>query len=270
MPPPSHIAWLQDTGQRVATACGRQVEIWELRPQGDEAEILSAWARQFRANYCNDVDLPVMAQGTGLTHSEYCRTILFPDAKAAPGPSVRAGDFAEMLVADYIEYVLGYWCPRELRYQGKFGRNDSTKGCDVVGFKFDGGNHANDEMFIYESKAGLAASKENRLQIAVQDSMKDRLREAMTLNALKRRLYDQGKADGVAKIERFQNEVARPFRRVNGAAAVLDDDVFKATNIAEVTADGHYNAARLRLLVIHGPSLMKLTHALYERAADEA
>ena len=37
--------------------------------------------------------------------------------KDAPGPSIRASDFAaEIIVADYIEYKLGYWCPRQPRY----------------------------------------------------------------------------------------------------------------------------------------------------------
>ena len=77
-----------------------------------------------------------MVEGTGLTKAEYLRQTLLPDRTQVPGPSLRSGDFGEILVADYIEYSLGYWCPRELRYQDRWNRNDSTKGCDVIGFKF--------------------------------------------------------------------------------------------------------------------------------------
>src|SRR3546814_8878008 len=42
---------------------------------------------------------------------------------AAPGPSTRAGDFGEILVADFIEYVLGYWCPRQGRFEDRENRN---------------------------------------------------------------------------------------------------------------------------------------------------
>ena len=74
-----------------------------------------------------------------------------------PGPSSRSGDFGEILIADYIEFVLGYWCPRELRYQDRWNRNDSTKGCDVIGFKFvaDGVEDPGDELFIFELKSGM-------------------------------------------------------------------------------------------------------------------
>jgi hypothetical protein len=197
---------------------------------------------------------------------------VFPDAKETPGPSLRSGDFGEILVADYIEFILGYWCPRELRYQDRWSRNDSTKGCDVIGFKFasDQPSHQDDELFIFESKSGMSKTAANRLQNAIDDSVKDRLREGMTLNALKRRMLIKGDIQQADRVKRFQNEAARPFRRINGAAAILDDAVFAETNLTTADAAAHPNADQLRLIVIRGPSLMKLVHALYERAADEA
>lgn len=42
------------------------------------------------------------------------------------------------------------------------------------------------------------------------------------------------------------------------------------TNLEATDTTGHPNADNLRLLVIRGPSLMTLVHALYERAASEA
>lgn len=212
-----------------------------------------------------------MVDGTGLDNATYLRTIKFPDQAAAPGPSLRAGDFAEILVADYIEFVLGYWCPRALRYQDRWNRNDSTKGCDVIGFRFAGAQPGpQDELFIFESKAGMTQTATNRLQVAIDDSAKDKLREAMTLNALKQRMRVRGELDQAEKVKRFQNQVARPFRRVNGAAAVLDDAVLAGTDIGACNTAGHPNANNLRLIVIAGPLLMDFVHALYERAADEA
>jgi hypothetical protein len=268
---PPHIAWLHDTGERRQTACGREIEIWELNPEEDE-EVLSAWAAHFRQHYCNDEDLPALAQGTGKSHAEFLTTILFPDAHQVPGPSLRSGDFGEILVADFIEYILGYWSPRVLRYQDRWNRNDSTKGCDVIGFKFaqEHEYHPTDELFVFESKSGLAAAQGNRLQDAVQDSVKDHLREAMTLNAMKQRMLVRGEEEQIARVQRFQNEAERPFKRINGAAAILDINVYNNTNLEDTDATGHRNAANLRLLVIRGPSLMQLVHALYERASNEA
>ena len=42
------------------------------------------------------------------------------------------------------------------------------------------------------------------------------------------------------------------------------------TELTSADASAHHNAANIRLIVIKGPSLMTLIHALYERAADEA
>ena len=119
----------------------------------------------------------------------------FPDDKDPPGPSIRSGDFAEILVAGYIEYKLGYWCPRQLRHEQKWNRNESTKGRDVLGFQFikETGFDPNDELFVFESKASISGNRPlNRLQDAVTDSGKDVLREATTLNALKQRFYERG------------------------------------------------------------------------------
>jgi hypothetical protein len=268
---PQHISWLHDTSDRLTTACGREIEIWTLDHKED-AEVLSAWAKHFRQHYISDEDLPAMVDGLGISRAEYLRTILFPDASQVPGPSLRSGDFGEILVADYIEYLLGYWCPRSLRYQDRWNRNDSTKGCDIIGFKFasDEPHHREDELFIFESKSGMTRTNTNRLQDAITDSIKDHLREAMTLNAMKQRMLVRGEQEKAEKVKRFQNEAARPFKRINGAAAILDNDVFVETDLTAADTTGHPNIEQLRLIVIRGPSLMKLVHALYERAAVEA
>lgn len=268
---PEHLDWLVDTGDRITTACGSEIQVWELHPQANEV-VLSAWAAHFRHHYISDADLPFMVEGTGLTNAEYLRQILLPDRTQTPGPSLRSGDFGEILVADYIEHVLGYWCPREMRYQQRWNRNDSTKGCDVIGFKFilDGQVSPGDELFIYETKSGMTVTANNRLQDAIDDSDKDRLREAMSLNAIKQKFVTRGALPDAYRVQRFQNMADRPFRRINGAAAILDHEVFAQADMTIADASAHYNAANIRLIVIKGPSMMTLIHALYERAADEA
>jgi Cap4 SAVED domain len=271
VPKPEHLDWLVDTGERQTTACGRQIQIWGLNPQENEA-VLSAWAAHFRRHYISDEDIPIMVDGTGLTNAEYLRQTLLPDRTQTPGPSLRSGDFGEILVADYIEYVLDYWCPRELRYQERWNRNDSTKGCDVIGFKFVAGGEASpdDELFIFETKSGMSATASNRLQDAITDSDKDKLREAMSLNAIKQKFVRRGEMEDADRVKRFQDMADRPFRRINGAAAILDDVVFAQTDLTAADASAHHNAANIRLIVIKGPAMMTLIHALYERAADEA
>lgn len=272
MAAPAHLDWLVNTGNTITTDDGHIVELWELKHAGDVA-VLSAWAKHFREHYCDDAMLLDLANGTGLTNSEFLRQMKFPDAAGVPGPSVRSGDFAEIIVADYIEYKLGYWCPRQLRYDFKWNRNESTKGCDVIGFKFvqDGVVSPLDELFVFEAKAQLAAgTPQNRLQVAIDDSNKDKLREAMTLNALKQRFLERGERAPAAKVERFQNETDKPFKRISGAAAVHEVSTFDPKLAAAVTTKTHFNAPNLKLIVVTGQAMMQLVHALYQRAADEA
>jgi hypothetical protein len=272
MPTPAHLDWLIDTGERLTTADGVEIEVWELQ-HGDDPAVLSAWAKHFREHYCDDDMLALLVPGTGKTNAQYLTDMKFPDASDAPGPSIRSGDFAEILVADYIEYKLGYWCPRQLRYDHKWNRNESTKGCDVMGFQFvnEGGVDPNDELFVFESKASVSGNNPiNRLQDAVTDSGKDVLREATTLNALKQRFYERGETAPALKVQRFQNMTDSPFKRISGAAAVLNSPLYDAALIAQTTTAGHFNAGNLKLIVIRGETLMTLVHALYKRAANEA
>jgi hypothetical protein len=272
MAAPPHLAWLVNTGKTLKTADGHTVELWELK-HGNDPAVLSAWAEHFREHYCDDKLLQQLVNGTGLTNREFLIQRKFPDANNAPGPSIRAGDFAEIIVADYIEYILGYWCPRKLRYDYKFNRNESTKGCDVIGFKFitDDTEHPKDELFVFEAKAALSGAKPvQRLQNAIDDSNKDKLREALTLNALKQRFLERGEKAPATKVERFQNETDKPFIRISGAAAIHDDKTFDGALIGGTTAKSHFNVANLKLIVVTGSMLMTLVHALYERAADEA
>jgi hypothetical protein len=208
MPTPAHLDWLTDTGERLTTADGVEIEVWELQ-HGDDPAILSAWAKHFREHYCDDDMLGILVPGMGKTNAEYLTEMKFPDASNAPGPSIRSGDFAEILVADYIEYKLGYWCPRQLRYDQKWNR-------DVLGFQFvnDDGVDPNDGLFVFESKASMSGNNSsNRLQDAVTDSGKDVLREATTLNALKQRFHERGETAPALKAQRFQNMADRPFKR---------------------------------------------------------
>jgi hypothetical protein len=92
MAAPDHVAWLEDTGEVIETADGREAEIWALQ-HADDPAILSAWATHYRQHYCRDEDLPDLVADTGLSNADFLANIKFPDPVAAPGPSTRAGDF---------------------------------------------------------------------------------------------------------------------------------------------------------------------------------
>jgi hypothetical protein len=61
----------------------------------------------FRQHYCEDALLDKQRQGPGLSRAQFLEQMKFPHATDAPGPSIRSGDFAEILIADYVEFKLG-------------------------------------------------------------------------------------------------------------------------------------------------------------------
>jgi hypothetical protein len=128
-----------------------------------------------------------------------------------------------------------------------------------------------DTLLAFEVKAQLTgATCTARLQVAVDHSSKDYIRQATTLNATKRRLYRAGeKARGLV-VERFQNPIDHPYLYRSGAAAMLSDSAYDATSIQTTITANHKNSVNLQLIVIRGSDLMSLVHLLYEKAANEA
>jgi hypothetical protein len=207
-----------------------------------------------------------------LSRAEYLKTIKFPDESSAPGPSIRAGDFGEVLIADYLEFALGYWLPRT-HYDHKMVRNESTKGTDIIGFKIvgPGRDDPKDALALFETKAQFTGTTPNgRLQAAVDASAKDEIRKAESLNAIKQRFLDHGCFAEVQTVERFQNPVDRPYSEEYGAAALLSSSLFDLKDVGSTTTATHPHSGKLTLIIIHGSDLMPLVHELYRRAADEA
>lgn len=267
---PTYLRHLKPVDE-LTLATGERCEVWELEVPQDDA-CLSEWATRFRQCYCPDGQLDLLREGTDKTRAQYLLELVFPDQTKAPGPGVRSGDFAELLIADFVEFLLGYWVPRD-KYAEKGSRNESVKGVDIVGFKWrdEDQHHPADEMLTFEVKAQLRGNKyEERLQVAVDDSAKDYLRAAETLAAMKRRFLIKGDQSAIKVVQRFQNAADRPYLLLSGAAAVLSDDAFDAAGLSTTSTAKHNNARGLRLVVVKGEGLMDLAHALYQRAADEA
>jgi hypothetical protein len=263
-----HLEWLTETGESIVTSCGKNVPVYEFRYDAANNEVMSNWARHFRNHYCLDTDLPHL-KSPEQTNSEYLH-LKFPD-RAGAGPSIRAGDFSEILVADYLHFLREYYVPRT-RYDRKIIGNESSKGSDVIGFKtMLGESNRNDELVVYEVKARLSENKvKNVLQDAIDHSSKDQTRLADSLNAIKQRLYDKNDIAGVEVVARFQRNVDAPYKTRFGAAAVITETSYCPESLAESSSDDHVSQDELEMIVIKGQQLMPLVHDLYERAANEA
>lgn len=264
-----HLAWLEQT-DTYTSACGLPIPAFTLNHAAMNESVMSAWAKHFRNHYCRDDQLESL-KNPRLSNSEYLITEKFPHETTAPGPSVRAGDFAEILVADYLQYIKNYYIPRT-RYDRKGSANESSKGSDILAFKKARGVISeNDELLVYEIKAKASEnSKTNVLQDAIDHSIKDEIRVAESLSTMKQRLHDRNDSEGVDLINRFQREPDLPCIRRYGAGAVCTSSSIHADIVSCSTSANHPHADKLELIVISGSQLMSLIHALYRRAADEA
>ncbi|MCX5644033.1 MAG: SAVED domain-containing protein [Phycisphaerae bacterium] len=276
-----HIKWLVDTGERVKTADGKEVEIWEFQHQNDD-RVLSAWAKHLRNHYCRDTEIDFFRGNR--SRQDYLNEIKFPCKISELGPGIRAGDFGEILVADYLQWLLGFSVPR-VRWGSKVIRDESAKGSDVIGFQFykEGGASEKDVLVVFEVKTKFSRGpRKNRLQDAINDSAKDHLRIDESLNFIKQKLFERNEVEQAQLVERFQSPVDSPYQESFGAAAIISDEYFDAGDIAETDCrkvpksakskefKPHPNRDGLVLVVIKGPDMMALVHELYRRAADEA
>jgi hypothetical protein len=148
-----------------------------------------------------------------------------------------------------------------------------VKGCDILGFKMANLAKAssNDELALFEAKAQLTGgTPSKRLQHAIDDSAKDELRKAESLNAIKQRMLSEGNSGRIAIVERFQNLADNPYVQRFGAVAIFSNSVYCEKTIGKSNIVHHPHKDKLMLVVIRKVELMRLVHELYRRAADEA
>jgi hypothetical protein len=265
----THLKWLIDSGEQIRLPCGKRVPVFTFNPITTDAAIMSEWATHFRNHYCSDDEIDLL-KSPEISRSQYLLEQKFPD-KVAPGPSTKSGDFTEILIADYLQFIQDYYVPRT-RYDRKTIGNESTKGSDVLAFKgFVDDPKPSDELLIYEVKAMLSEGKPvTRLQDAIEHSAKDEVRISESLNAAKQRLFDRRDFERVRFITRFQESIAKPYKTNFGAAAIVTSTRYCAETLAIADTSIHPHQDNLQLIVIHGHQLMDLTNKLYEKAANEA
>ncbi|QZA96495.1 DUF1837 domain-containing protein [Pseudomonas mandelii] len=268
--PLSYLSWIKDTGAALTTKDGAPVKVFELLHTDDNA-ILSEWAKHFRNQYCNDTDIDFLREATGKSRTEYLDELKFPTKKGGFGPGTRSGDFAEILVSDYLEYISKYWVPRT-RYDRKTIRNESTKGSDVLAFKIISNSDSPDDcLAMYEVKAQLSGRKAKaKLQEAINHSGKDNLRKAESLNAIRQRFYEVRNIQDANKIGRFQNPADRPYKDQYGAVALYENKIYDPLEASVSDTTAHPNKNTLSLIIIKSEGFMTLVNSLYKRAADEA
>ena len=250
----------------VTTNQGERVQIFHLMPK-DEEEALIEWARNLRRNYVDDQVMEEMASSLGVGHEEYLKTYKFPDPLDKWGKNVMIGDFSEILIADYLQYVLDYVVPRT-RYNSKINRNRSTQGSDLIAYNVANSDEWNpkDELLVFEVKAQSTEAKaQERLQEAVIHSSKDITRLAESLVASAEILTRVRKHDQAKVVQRFLNGTDRPYITRYAAAAVHSTFSFSRDLIQQLDTSQHPREG-VQLIVVHCDRLKDFINSMYERA----
>ena len=265
---PAHVAWFKNTKTSAQTADGFFAEIWEFQHTNDE-RVLKEWASHFRNHYCLDNQIDQMRGPK--SRLDYLVDLKFPTKTGGLGPATRAGDFGEILIADFLSWILGYWVPR-VRWESKIIQNESPKGSDVIGFHLEkeGEFSIDDKLLVFESKTKFSNSATNVVQSAINDSAKDHIRLAESLNFIKQKLLWRGESEKCSIIERFQSPVDQPYGSNFGAAAIVSTDCFNQDDILIADTSSHPHGKQLKIVVVRGAEMMPLVHKLYEIAANEA
>ena len=257
----------------IPISSGEEIQIYKLNSELLDDNSLNNWALGLRDNYVEEILLESLVQGTGLTQKEFLEKNIFPNHQNNLGASTMSGEFGEILVYDYINFVLKHYITRT-RYLEKVNPDMPVSGSDVIGYKVKSINKPSksDHLIVAEVKTRSSKvgnknrSCEKTVKDAIEHSIKDRVRIGESLNAEKRRLLNRSRNDEAKIVERFQNKTDNPFTLDFFAVAVLDNELYSDQVVLDVVNTQHENIKSTNILIIHSKELKLFLRDLYRRA----
>lgn len=259
--------------QSMTDSRGNEIQVYKLDNGLLDDSILSDWASGLRDYYVEECLLESLVKGTGLTKKEFLEKNIFPNPLDKLGASTMSGEFGEILVYDYINFVLNYYITRT-RYLEKVNPNMPVSGSDVIGYQVKNIDNPSrtDHLIVAEVKTRSSKSKnknsscEETVENAIKDSIKDRVRIGESLNAEKRRLINRSRIEEARIVERFQNKTDNPFILDFFAVAVLDNELYSDQVVLDVVNRQHENIKSMNVLIILSKELKLFLRDLYRRA----
>jgi hypothetical protein len=257
----------------IPCSSGNKIQVYKLNNDLLDDNSLNNWASGLRDNYVEEILLESLVKGTGLTQKEFLEKNIFPNHQNKLGASTMSGEFGEILVYDYINFVLKYYVTRT-RYFEKVNPNMSVSGSDVIGYqvKHIDNPSKTDHLIVAEVKtrSSIYGNKNSLCKKTVKDaiehSVKDRVRIGESLNAEKRRLLNRSRIEEAKIVERFQNKTDNPFSLDFFAVAVLDNELYSDQVVLNVVNSQHENIKSTNVLIIYSKELKLFLRDLYRRA----
>lgn len=259
--------------KELTSSDGNKVKVYKLNSKILDDKCLNKWASGLRNNYVEEQLLDLLIAGTGLTKREFLEKNIFPNPKISQGAATMSGEFGELLVYDFINFVLEHFVSRT-KYLEKINPNMPLPGTDVIGYKVNDmiNPSGQDQLLVAEvktrsNKVGKKMSlTDNPLKSAILDSEKDRVRIGESLNAEKRRLLNRRRFEEAKIVERFQNKTDHPFILKFFAVTVLDTALYSEQFVLNVINDLGREIEDKNVLVIHSIELKLFLRDLYRRA----
>ncbi len=265
MDKPKYINWIIEE-KGVVIKDNFLIECYKIDYSYDDS-VLDDWALHIRRHYVQDKTLVNDARVNGMSVQDYLRQYVIPQKEEKLGATVRSGDIAEIIVADLLEFIMGYSVPR-YKQMNRSGKNNSEHGTDVIAYKFQKNDKTpsrNDELIAAEVKAELTDKTYKPIENAIEHSKKDSVRLARTINYCRIRLQELGFELESEEITRFLFKPERDFQIKYIAAGMSSCENIEHEIQLSMPAEDLCIGIDRQVYFIHGKELMKLTHDIYER-----
>lgn len=238
---------------------------------------LNEWATHIRKHYICDSDLTELSNERNMLPSKYLQDLVVPRIDRIPdyrntnklGRSVITGEFAEIVLYDLFEYVLGYKALRG-RHWDKPTPEAGITGSDVIVAKIHDGypNNPEDQLLIIESKANHSKNAFHVLKSAKKDSDKDSLRTAFSIDYLRKKYNDKGQIDLKKVIDRFMDKANKPYKDLYIAAGMMSHGDISDNKIPGIRGEDIQIKTADEIFLLHGDDLKSLAYELYKRIKE--
>lgn len=265
---PDYLPWLLKE-ENITTIDNKKVTCYKLEFKGDD-DILNQWALHIRRHYISDEDLTDACEITGKCKADYLKEQMIPQKNEELGPTVIAGDIAEIIILDVFEFEFQYKVPR-VKMENRSGKNNSEHGTDVIAFNINMTEltSQDSEIIISEVKANLSQSNFDVLNTAMNDFKKneiDHQRYAHTLEYLRKKCKGNNELELEKIIARFEQKTKFPYKTVLAPAGISSVENVDSNGIVPISNDKFQMKGNDKLIYVHGRALMLLAYDLYRRA----
>lgn len=262
---PKYINWIvKEDG--IVFEDGLPLECYLIDYVKDE-NVYDEWALHLRRHYEDDDSLAKSLIDTEMEIGEYLRTYVIPQKEDAFGPTSRANDITEILISDLFEFILNYTVLRG-KQENRSGKSQSEHGTDILALKIKNKEKpsSDDELCAIEVKAGLSSKNFTPIIDAKIDSDKyDSLRYSHTLNYFRKIYRDKSMGDLAEIVTRFQKKSEDSYKKTYVGVGVVSRKEIDGKVVAGVKGVDLKLTANNKVFLVHGKSLMDLTHEIYGR-----